>query len=94
MVHEMQQLVFIILLRSLQSVLRNDMEVPVSGLAHSMVNKVSAMLWWNSTDCLLVSWAVVIHWEQVLGIIGQLDAVILGCCLLEVSCHVVDALEH
>jgi hypothetical protein len=61
MVHEMQQLVLVILFRSLQSVLRNDMEVPVSGLGHSFVNKVSSTSWWNLTDCLLVSWAVVIH---------------------------------
>jgi hypothetical protein len=61
MMHEMQQLVPAILFRSAQSVQRNDMEVPVSGLACSVVNRVSSDLWWNSTDCLLGGWAVVKH---------------------------------
>ena len=42
MTHEMQQLVLAISFRSSQSVLRNDAEVPLSGLACSVVNNVSA----------------------------------------------------
>ena len=77
MTHEMQQLVLAISLRSSQSVLRNDVEVPLSGPARSVVNNVSATLWWDSTDCLLVGWAVVIQWEQIPGIVGQLGATVL-----------------
>jgi hypothetical protein len=81
MAHEMQQLVLVILFRSLQSVLRNDVEVPLSGLERSVVNNVSATFWWNSADCLLASWAIMIHWEQILGIVGQLGAIVLEVLL-------------
>ena len=77
MTHEMQQLVLAISFRSSQSVLGSDVEVPLSDLARSVVNSVSATFWWDSSDCVLVGWAVVIHWEQIPGIVGQLGAVVL-----------------